>query len=68
MEILKEIARDKLIIMVTHNPELAERYSTRIVRLLDGSVVDDSAALHRKTQPQRLTPGTGTRQRRPCRS
>ncbi len=42
MEILKEISKDRLIIMVTHNPELAERYSTRIIRLLDGVVVDDS--------------------------
>ena len=42
MELLKEIAKDRLIIMVTHNPELAEQYSTRIIRLLDGRVVDDS--------------------------
>lgn len=42
MEILKEISKDKLIIMVTHNPELAEKYSTRIVRFLDGKMVDDS--------------------------
>ena len=42
MEILKEIAKDKLVIMVTHNPELAEQYSTRIVRLRDGQVIDDS--------------------------
>lgn len=42
MEILKEVARDRLVIMVTHNPELAERYSTRIVRLLDGTIVSDS--------------------------
>ncbi len=42
MEILKEIAKDKLVIMVTHNPELAEEYSTRIVRLRDGAVIDDS--------------------------
>lgn len=42
MEILKEIAKDKLIIMVTHNPELAQQYSSRIVRLLDGKIVDDS--------------------------
>ena len=42
MELLKEISRDRLIIMVTHNPELAEAYSTRIIRLLDGKVVDDS--------------------------
>lgn len=42
MEILKSIAEDKLVIMVTHNPELADKYSTRIVRLLDGKIVDDS--------------------------
>lgn len=42
MELLKEIAKDRLIIMVTHNPELAEQYSSRIIRLLDGKVVDDS--------------------------
>ena len=43
MELLKEVAKDRLVIMVTHNPELAEEYSTRIVRLRDGMVVDDSA-------------------------
>ncbi len=42
MEILKEVAKDKLVIMVTHNPELAEQYSTRIIRVLDGEVVSDS--------------------------
>ncbi len=42
MEILGEIAKDKLVIMVTHNPELAEAYSTRIVKLRDGRVIDDS--------------------------
>lgn len=42
MELLKEIAKDKLVIMVTHNPELAEQYSTRIVKLLDGEIVSDS--------------------------
>jgi len=42
MEILKEISHDRLIIMVTHNPELAEQYSTRIVRLLDGEIQSDS--------------------------
>ena len=42
MEILKEISKDKLIIMVTHNPELAEKYSTRIVKLLDGEIINDS--------------------------
>lgn len=42
MELLKEIAKDKLVIMVTHNPELAEKYSTRIVNLLDGKILSDS--------------------------
>lgn len=42
MELLKEISKDRLVIMVTHNPELAERYSTRIIRLLDGLVTDDN--------------------------
>ena len=42
MEILKEISKDKLIVMVTHNPELAEKYSTRIVKILDGVITDDS--------------------------
>ena len=42
MELLKEIAEDRLVIMVTHNPELAQKYSTRIIRLLDGEVMDDS--------------------------
>ena len=42
LEILKEVAKDKLVIMVTHNPELAERYSTRIIRLLDGELAGDT--------------------------
>ncbi len=42
MELLKEIAEDKLLIMVTHNPDLAEKYSSRIIKLLDGKVIDDS--------------------------
>lgn len=42
MELLKEIAKDKLVIMVTHNPELAEMYSTRIVKLLDGEIISDT--------------------------
>ena len=42
MELLKEVAHDRLVIMVTHNPELAETYSTRIVRLKDGKIIDDS--------------------------
>ncbi len=42
MEILKEISRDRLVIMVTHNPELAEKYSTRIIRMLDGEITGDT--------------------------
>ena len=42
MELIKEISKDRLVIMVTHNPELAEQYSTRIINLLDGLVVSDS--------------------------
>ena len=42
LDLLKEIAKDKLVIMVTHNPELAVNYSTRIVKLLDGEITDDS--------------------------
>ena len=45
MEILKEISKDRLIIMVTHNPELAEQYSSRIIRVLDGKLTDDSRPL-----------------------
>lgn len=42
MEILKEISKDRLVIMVTHNPDLAERYSTRIINMLDGKITGDS--------------------------
>ena len=42
MELLKKVAHDRLVIMVTHNPELAEEYSTRIVKLKDGKILDDS--------------------------
>ena len=45
MEILKEISKDRLIVMVTHNPELAEQYSSRIIRVLDGKLTDDSRPL-----------------------
>ena len=43
MELLRQIAQDRLVIMVTHNPDLADQYSTRIVRLLDGQIIDDTA-------------------------
>jgi len=51
MEILKEIAKDRLIIMVTHNPELAETYANRIIRLLDGRVLSDSRPMRSLPTP-----------------
>ena len=54
MEILKEIAKDKLVIMVTHNPELAEEYSTRIVKLRDGKVIDDSMPFKAPTSKEEV--------------
>ena len=61
MDLLKEVAKDRLVIMVTHNPELAERYATRIVRLADGRITNDSnpfdpaTAPHRDAKPPRRT-------------
>ncbi|MBR4123089.1 MAG: ABC transporter ATP-binding protein/permease [Clostridia bacterium] len=55
MELLKEIANDRLVIMVTHNPELAEEYSTRIIRLLDGKVLNDTASFCSE-QEENLSP------------
>lgn len=54
MELLKEVARDRLVVMVTHNPDLAEQYATRIVRLKDGSVIDDT----RSVTEEELDPAT----------
>ena len=54
MEILKEISKDRLVIMVTHNPELAEKYSTRIIKMLDGQVTDDSAPLTEQEHKENL--------------
>ncbi len=45
LDLLKEVAKDRLVIMVTHNPELAEKYSTRIIRLLDGEMTEDTNPL-----------------------
>jgi len=45
MDILKQISKDRLIIMVTHNPDIAEKYSTRIIRMLDGEITDDTRPL-----------------------
>ena len=50
MEILKEIAKEKLIIMVTHNPDLAQKYSTRIIKILDGVITDDSSPFTKEDQ------------------
>lgn len=61
MDLLKEVANDRLVVMVTHNPDLAQRYSTRIVRLADGEITADSdpfnpnAAPHRKARSPRKT-------------
>ena len=52
MELLKEISKEKLIIMVTHNPELAKKYSTRIVELLDGRIMNDSSEFNVKDAPK----------------
>lgn len=60
MELLKQIADEKLIIMVTHNPELAARYATRTVRLLDGSVLADSAPYEDAAEPP-VQPESGKR-------
>lgn len=57
MEILKEISKDKLIIMVTHNPELAEKYSTRIVKILDGEITDDSNPYIEKEEERKVKTG-----------
>ena len=58
MEILKKISKDKLIIMVTHNPELAEKYSSRIIKVLDGTVTDDSNP-YDGTEEEKLTAKDG---------
>lgn len=56
MELLKSISKDKLIIMVTHNPDLAKEYSTRIIKLLDGNMVSDSKPYEpKKKEEQEFT-------------
>lgn len=61
MDLLKDVARDRLVIMVTHNPELAYKYATRIVNLADGKITDDSdpfdvaKAARREAKPTRKT-------------
>ena len=53
MDLLKEVAQDRLVIMVTHNPELARRYATRIVELADGRITSDSRPFDPATAPRR---------------
>ncbi|MBQ4090539.1 MAG: ABC transporter ATP-binding protein/permease [Clostridia bacterium] len=53
MDLMKEIAQDRLVIMVTHNPDLAQQYSTRIIKLLDGKVTDDSNPYNPDNAPAR---------------
>ncbi len=63
MDILKEISRDRLVIMVTHNPELAEKYSTRIIRMLDGVITSDTAPLTEEEVVAERTAETERRER-----
>ncbi len=65
MDLLAEIAREKLVIMVTHNPELADQYASRIVRLKDGSIVDDTAPFDGADEAPAQT---GKRQKKPSMS
>ncbi len=66
MEILKEISKERLVIMVTHNPELAEKYSTRIIRMLDGLILSDSNPL---TEDEGITvTNTGKKVKKPSMS
>ena len=60
MDILKEVSQDRLVVMVTHNPELAEKYSSRIIRMVDGHIVADSMPLSKEeyeTERARLAEG-----------
>ncbi len=56
MDLLKEVAKDRLVIMVTHNPDLAKEYSTRIIKLLDGEVVEDNMPFedNEEQQPKKM--------------
>ena len=70
MEILKEVAQDRLVVMVTHNPELAQQYSTRIIRMLDGKITGDTAPLTEEEiaaeqqREQAMQAATGKKRRR----
>ncbi len=64
MDLLKEVAQDRLVIMVTHNPELAQSYSTRIIRLLDGVIIDDTMPF----APEEPTVSMGKKGKKPSMS
>ena len=70
MEILKEISKERLVVMVTHNPELAETYATRIIRMLDGKITDDSMPLTEQEQSAfvRKNPSQVKKERKPSMS
>ena len=59
MEILRQVAKERLVIMVTHNPDLANQYATRIIRLLDGLIVSDSATEQLKPADRDHAPAAG---------
>ncbi len=67
MEILREISKEKLIIMVTHNPELAEKYSSRIIRVLDGKVIGDEQKTVEKKREMVVEP-KGKKEKKPSMS
>ena len=58
MELLKEISKDRLIIMVTHNPDIAEAYSTRIIKMLDGEIVEDPKPVSDEEAEEELKKGS----------
>ncbi len=70
MEILKEISKERLVVMVTHNPELAEAYATRIIRMIDGKITDDSMPLSQEelVDLNRKSPATLKEERKPSMS
>ena len=63
MDLIKEISKERLVVMVTHNPELAEEYSTRIVRLLDGEVIEDTNPMTEEEIEAELNAEAAERQR-----
>ncbi len=74
MDILKEVSKERLVVMVTHNPDLAEKYATRTIRMLDGNVISDSAPLNEeertccREEEQRAIFGKKQRVRKPSMS